>query len=135
MMAILRLNVPSIFVYGGSILPGTHRGNDVTVVDVFEAVGKHSVGAMSDADLAEIGLRVVVDAIDLRDPEPVHDAFLHHDLAATAILLFIVVAGYELIAKRYLRHDIPKRKVMAVGLVLLFWRKRYLERGAGGGGR
>jgi dihydroxy-acid dehydratase len=46
-----RLNVPSIFIYGGSILPGTFKGQPVTVQDVFEAVGKHSVGAMSDADL------------------------------------------------------------------------------------
>ncbi|TAD84991.1 MAG: dihydroxy-acid dehydratase, partial [Sphingomonadales bacterium] len=44
MMAMLRLNVPSIFVYGGSILPGTHRGADVTVVDVFEAVGQYAAG-------------------------------------------------------------------------------------------
>jgi dihydroxy-acid dehydratase len=51
MMAMLRLNVPSIFLYGGSILPGTFKGRDVTVVDVFEAVGLHSVGKMSDADL------------------------------------------------------------------------------------
>src|SRR5947208_1900104 len=51
MMAMCRLNVPSIFIYGGSILPGTFKGQPVTVQDVFEAVGKHSVGAMSDADL------------------------------------------------------------------------------------
>ncbi len=44
MMAMLRLNVPSIFVYGGSILPGTFHGKDVTVVDVFEAVGQHAAG-------------------------------------------------------------------------------------------
>jgi len=44
MMAMLRLNVPAIFVYGGSILPGTHRGADVTVVDVFEAVGQYAAG-------------------------------------------------------------------------------------------
>lgn len=44
MMAMLRLNVPSIFVYGGSILPGTFNGHDVTVVDVFEAVGQHASG-------------------------------------------------------------------------------------------
>ena len=44
MMAMLRLNVPSIFVYGGSILPGRFHGHDVTVVDVFEAVGQHSAG-------------------------------------------------------------------------------------------
>ena len=44
MMAMLRLNVPSIFVYGGSILPGTYKGHDVTVVDVFEAVGQFASG-------------------------------------------------------------------------------------------
>ena len=44
MMAMLRLNVPSIFVYGGSILPGRFEGRDVTVVDVFEAVGSHAAG-------------------------------------------------------------------------------------------
>jgi dihydroxy-acid dehydratase len=54
MMAMVRLNVPSVFIYGGSILPGTFKGQPVTVQDVFEAVGKHSVGAMSDADLEEL---------------------------------------------------------------------------------
>jgi dihydroxy-acid dehydratase len=54
MMAMCRLNVPSIFIYGGSILPGTFKGQPVTVQDVFEAVGRHSVGAMSDADLEEL---------------------------------------------------------------------------------
>src|SRR2546423_5734040 len=54
MMAMCRLNVPSIVIYGGSILPGRFRGKDVTVQDMFEAVGKHSVGAMSDADLDEL---------------------------------------------------------------------------------
>src|SRR6516225_345005 len=51
MMAMCRLNVPSIFIYGGSILPGTFKGKPVTIQDVYEAVGKYSVGAMSDADL------------------------------------------------------------------------------------
>jgi dihydroxy-acid dehydratase len=51
MMAMCRLNVPSIFIYGGSILPGTFKGQPVTIQDVYEAVGKYSVGAMSDADL------------------------------------------------------------------------------------
>src|SRR6266567_4356936 len=51
MMAMCRLNVPSVFIYGGSILPGTFRGQQVTVQDMFEAVGKHSVGQMSDEDL------------------------------------------------------------------------------------
>src|SRR6188508_3448618 len=54
MMAMVRLNVPSIFIYGGSILPGKFRGQTVTVQDMFEAVGKHSVGDMSDADLDEL---------------------------------------------------------------------------------
>src|SRR5215212_9047761 len=51
MMAMCRLNVPSIFIYGGSILPGTFKGQPVTVQDVFEAVGKYSVGEMSAGDL------------------------------------------------------------------------------------
>jgi dihydroxy-acid dehydratase len=54
MMAMLRLNVPSVFMYGGSILPGKFKGRDVTVVDVFEAVGMHSAGNMSDEDLHEL---------------------------------------------------------------------------------
>ncbi len=54
MMAMVRLNVPSVFIYGGSILPGSFRGRPVTVQDMFEAVGQHSVGAMSDEDLDEL---------------------------------------------------------------------------------
>ncbi|MEL6372190.1 MAG: dihydroxy-acid dehydratase [Pseudomonadota bacterium] len=51
MMAMLRLNVPSVFLYGGSILPGCWKGKDVTVLDVFEAVGEHAAGKMTDADI------------------------------------------------------------------------------------
>src|SRR5712675_534708 len=54
MMAMLRLNVPSVFMYGGSILPGNFRGKDVTVVDVFEGVGMHAAGKFTDADLHEL---------------------------------------------------------------------------------
>ena len=54
MMAMVRLNVPSVFLYGGSILPGKFKGRDVTVQDVFEAVGLHAVGRMSDEDLDEL---------------------------------------------------------------------------------
>lgn len=54
MMAMVRLNVPSIFIYGGSILPGSYRGRQITVQDVFEAVGQHSVGTISDDELLEI---------------------------------------------------------------------------------
>src|SRR6266436_2071132 len=54
MMAMVRLNVPSVFMYGGSILPGRFKGKDVTIGDVFEAVGSHNVGAMSDEDLHEL---------------------------------------------------------------------------------
>ncbi len=56
MMSMLRLNVPSVFIYGGSILPGKFKGKDVTVVDVFEAVGKHSTGSMSSEELRELEL-------------------------------------------------------------------------------
>ena len=54
MMAIARVNLPAVFLYGGSILPGTFQGRDVTVQDVFEGVGAHSAGSMSDADLREL---------------------------------------------------------------------------------
>ena len=54
MMVMLRLNVPSVFIYGGSILPGKFKGKDVTIVDVFEGVGKHSTGSMSKKDLDEL---------------------------------------------------------------------------------
>jgi dihydroxy-acid dehydratase len=51
MMSMLRLNVPSIFIYGGTILPGKFKGRDVTIVDVFEGVGANAAGKMSNADL------------------------------------------------------------------------------------
>lgn len=54
MMAMLRLNVPSVFMYGGSILPGKYKGRDVTVGDVFEAVGEHAAGRLSEAELHEL---------------------------------------------------------------------------------
>src|SRR6202795_4029561 len=54
MMAMCRLNVPAIYIYGGSILPGTFKGQPVTIQDVYEAVGKHSVGAMTDDDLEKL---------------------------------------------------------------------------------
>lgn len=54
MMAMARLNVPSVFMYGGSILPGRFKDRDVTVQDVFEAVGAHAAGNMSDDDLYEL---------------------------------------------------------------------------------
>ena len=52
MMAMVRLNTPSVFIYGGSILPGRLNGKDVVVQDVFEAVGQHAAGNMTDAELA-----------------------------------------------------------------------------------
>src|SRR6187401_2732972 len=54
MMAMSRLNVPSIFIYGGSILPGSFKGRPVTVQDLFEAVGQYSVGKVSAEDLDEL---------------------------------------------------------------------------------
>jgi dihydroxy-acid dehydratase len=53
-MGLIRLNLPSLVLYGGSIQPGSFRGHDVTIQDVFEAVGAHAAGKMSDADLKEI---------------------------------------------------------------------------------
>ena len=54
MMSMVRLNVPSVFIYGGSILPGRFNGKDITVVDVFEGVGKHSAGKISTKDLRKL---------------------------------------------------------------------------------
>jgi dihydroxy-acid dehydratase len=53
-MALLRLNIPGIVLYGGSILPGRHKGHDITIQDVFEAVGANAAGRMSDQELLEI---------------------------------------------------------------------------------
>jgi dihydroxy-acid dehydratase len=53
-MALARLDVPALMLYGGSILPGRWRGQDVTIQDVFEAIGKHATGEMSDGDLLEL---------------------------------------------------------------------------------
>ena len=54
LMAMARLNVPSVFLYGGTILPGKFHGKDVTIQDVYEAVGAHAAGKMSDEDLYEM---------------------------------------------------------------------------------
>ena len=53
-MALARLDVPSVLLYGGSILPGRFQGRDVTIQDVFEAVGRHAAGKMSDAELKQL---------------------------------------------------------------------------------
>jgi dihydroxy-acid dehydratase len=54
MMAMARLNLPSVYLYGGTILPGTYRGRDITIQDVFEAVGGHAKGTIDDAELLAI---------------------------------------------------------------------------------
>jgi len=54
MMAMVRLNVPSVFLYGGSILPGKYKGRDITVQDMYEAVGAHASGKMSDEELEQM---------------------------------------------------------------------------------
>ena len=59
LMGMLRANVPAIFVYGGTILPGHYQGKDLNIVSVFEAVGENAAGRMSDADLLEIERRAV----------------------------------------------------------------------------
>src|SRR5690242_20973 len=53
-MALLRLNVPGVVLYGGTILPGKHNGHDITIQDVFEAVGAHARGRIDDAELRDI---------------------------------------------------------------------------------
>ena len=59
LMGILRANVPAIYVYGGTILPGHYKGQDLNIVSVFEAVGQNAAGNMSDADLLEIERRAI----------------------------------------------------------------------------
>lgn len=59
MMSMLRLNVPSVFIYGGTIMPGKFQGRDVTIVDVFEGVGANAAGRMSDADLRTLELNAL----------------------------------------------------------------------------
>src|SRR4029434_9233366 len=54
LMAAARINVPSVFLYGGSILPGHHNGEALDIVSVFEAVGAHAAGALDDAGLAAV---------------------------------------------------------------------------------
>ncbi len=56
-MGAARLNLPSVFLYGGTILPGQFQGRDVTIQDVFEAVGAHAAGTMSDEELLELERR------------------------------------------------------------------------------
>ncbi len=59
MMGMLRANVPSIYVYGGTILPGRYKGQDLNIVSVFEAVGQFSAGKMSEEDFCEIEKRAI----------------------------------------------------------------------------
>ncbi len=59
MMGMLRANVPAIYVYGGTILPGRYKGQDLNIVSVFEAVGQNAAGNMSDEDLREIEMRAI----------------------------------------------------------------------------
>ena len=59
MMGILRANVPAIYVYGGTILPGRYKGQDLNIVSVFEAVGQFSAGKMSEEDFCQIERRAI----------------------------------------------------------------------------
>ncbi|HSW20626.1 MAG TPA: dihydroxy-acid dehydratase [Ramlibacter sp.] len=59
LMGMLRANVPAIYVYGGTILPGRYKGQDLNIASVFEAVGQNAAGALSDADLLEIERRAI----------------------------------------------------------------------------
>jgi len=54
LMAMARMNLPSVYLYGGTILPGTYKGHDITIQDVFEAVGAHAKGSMSDEELLAV---------------------------------------------------------------------------------
>ena len=78
MMAIARLNVPSVYVYGGSILPGNWRGKDIQIQDMFEAVGQHQAGAQ--AELGEMRLcRVLLPQIPAAITRRKHGSKTHVD--------------------------------------------------------
>ena len=128
MMSMLRLNVPSVFMYGGSILPGRHHDKDVTIVDVFEAVGKCDAGQMSEAELKELTavacpsvgacggqftantMACVSEAIGLAlpgssaPPAPYEDRNLHCKLAGAAVM--------EALALNIRPRDIVTRKAL-----------------------
>ena len=59
MMGMLRANVPAIYVYGGTILPGRYKGQDLNIVSVFEAVGQFTAGKMSEEDFCQIERRAI----------------------------------------------------------------------------
>src|SRR3546814_12955441 len=59
MMGMLRANVPAIYVYGGTILPGRYKERDLNIVSVFEAVGENAAGRMSDEELRQIELHAI----------------------------------------------------------------------------
>ncbi len=104
MMAMCRLNVPSIFIYGGSILPGTFKGQPVTVQDVFEAVGKHSVGA--DVGRRSFHARAECLPVGWRLRRPVHRQ--HHGHRVRGHRLGLAVFGRRARAlrdPRCLLHD------------------------------
>ena len=63
-MALARLDVPGVMLYGGSIPPGHYKGRDVTIMDVFEAIGAHAAGKITDEDLADL------EAAPARAPAP-----------------------------------------------------------------
>ena len=67
-MALLRLNIPGVILYGGSILPGTHKGQDISISDVFEAMGANAAGRMTDAELLDIEDHACPGAGRLRRP-------------------------------------------------------------------
>ena len=76
MMGMLRANVPAIYVYGGTILPGHYKGQDLNIVSVFEAVGQFSAGNMSEEDFCQIERRAIPGSGSLRR----HVHRQHHEL-------------------------------------------------------
>ena len=95
MMAMLRLNVPSAFIYGGSILPGRWHGREVTIGDVFEGVGAHAAGKLSDEELRELEC-VACPSRGLRRPlHRQHDGLRFRGDRAGAVRLGLMPAAYN----------------------------------------
>src|SRR2546421_5905223 len=139
MIAIARLNIPSIFVYGGTIKPGHYKDEDLTVVSAFEAVGQYSAGKISETDLLEVERRAcpgagscggmftantmsaAIEALGLSLPYSSTMAAEDSDKAQSAAASGVVLA--EAVRKRILPRQILTRKafenaiavVMAVG--------------------
>jgi dihydroxy-acid dehydratase len=112
-MALLRLNVPSILLYGGSIAPGRFEGRDVTIQDVFEAVGAHAAGKMSSERLAKL------EDVACPGPGACGGQYTANTMALALELLGLSPAGYATLSAEDARKDPASRMAGALVVELL----------------